>query len=377
MYFQPAKWKEGNCPKKHTETATVVFEGKTYTDVYKWSVFDHEYGVWYMESYPTVTENGSIYRLCKYCGHKDYDIVWKLGELSFAGASLTLYDNISIKYMVKANQFIKGAYSDAYVQFEMNGVETKVTDYTVQGDYLIFEFTDIAPHQMTDIVYATLYGTFDGIEYESEPVEYSIIEYCYNMLDKYADDCEPGSEIETLLVDLLIYGAKSQIYMNYKVDNLADAQLGEEHRAMATKDRELVSVLDQYHTVIPNPTARWRGASLSLNESITMRFVLDIAETEGVTVEVASDVGTWTILPDAFEKSAYGYDVLFNGLNAAQLSVPVYITAYKNGEAISNTICYSVESYAKSKENAAQPADLAELVKAMMRYGDSAYQYVN
>jgi len=70
------------------------------------------------------------------------------------------------------------------------------------------------------------------------------------------------------------------------------------------------------------------------------------------------------------------YSVKFSGLNAGQMSEKVYLTMYKDGIAVSNTVCYSIESYAYSKQSS-QIEHLADLVKAMMKYGYSAYSYVN
>ena len=57
------------------------------------------------------------------------------------------------------------------------------------------------------------------------------------------------------------------------------------------------------------------------------------------------------------------------------MSEKVYLTMYKNDVAVSNTVCYSIESYAYNKQNSTDTA-LANLVKAMMKYGNSAYAYV-
>lgn len=312
-------------------------------------------------------------------------------ELKFSGASLNLHDDLSIKYMVKTSLFEAGAYENPYVIFKMNEKEAKVTEYTTMVndgvEYFVFRFKNIAPHQMNDTVYATLYGTYDGTEYASETVEYGVGTYCYNMLEKRSPSNDPKGEyakLRSLLVDLLGYGAKSQIYVNYKAEkpeDLAGSMLTEEQIGWGTvgEIRELTSVLNTKYTIIENPTAKWRGAGLNLLDSIRMRFLLQTDELEGVTVKVTSNVGTWNIGNDKFKAVTVNgeamYEVFFSGLNAAQLSETVYVTAYKNGVAISNTVCYSVESYVSAKQKDGN-TKLVELVKAMMKYGDSAKAYV-
>lgn len=64
----------------------------------------------------------------------------------------------------------------------------------------------------------------------------------------------------------------------------------------------------------------------------------------------------------------------FRGLTAVQMSDTVYATAYHGDEEISNTVSYSIESYAYAKQNDADET-LAALVKAMMKYGNAARAY--
>jgi len=70
------------------------------------------------------------------------------------------------------------------------------------------------------------------------------------------------------------------------------------------------------------------------------------------------------------------YIASYSGITAGQMSETVYATAYRGDEAISNTVSYSIESYAYAKQNDAD-ASLAALVRAMMRYGNTAYAYVH
>lgn len=69
--------------------------------------------------------------------------------------------------------------------------------------------------------------------------------------------------------------------------------------------------------------------------------------------------------------------VTFDGLNAALLRTPISVTIrnINSGVTVSNTLTYSVESYAASMQNA-EDALLTNLLRAMMNYGDSAAAYV-
>ena len=192
------------------------------------------------------------------------------------------------------------------------------------------------------------------------------------MLDNYTSN---GYEkLCTLLVDLLNYGAASQLYVNYNTENLVNAALTETQKSWATAtDRELTSVLDQEYATVPNPTVTWKGANLVLKEAVVMRFKVEAESVEGLHVKIVN--GKETVIT-TFEETDGGYYVYYDKLHAAQMSEPVYVTVYDGDTAVSNTVRYSIESYAASKQND-ENTQLADLVKAMMKYGDATKAYVN
>ncbi len=297
-------------------------------------------------------------------------------ELSFAGATVSLQTDLAIHYKVEESYFTEKGYSDPYVVVVDNGIETEIRDYTVSGGRLSFAYKNIAPHRTGDTVTATLYAYHDGKLYSSESKDYSIADYCYNMLGRYGENPDYAA-LNTLLVDLLPYGAESQKYTKYHTDNLCTARLTEKQLAWGTElQRELVSCKDQMYQVIDNPTVEWKGAGLNLHESVAVRFKIVTDSYEGIEVKIIMDGWTQTIKAEDFDYRADGAYVHFNGLNAAQLSSPIYVTAYRDGVQVSNTICYSVESYAYAKQNDTTVPYLASLVKRMMCYGDSARAYI-
>ena len=108
-----------------------------------------------------------------------------------------------------------------------------------------------------------------------------------------------------------------------------------------------------------------------------MRFKISADSIETLVVKVTNDAGDETVISsDAFEATNGGYYVFYDGMNANQMSEAVYLTVYDGDIAVSNTIRYSIESYAASKQNS-DDTNLSALVIAMMKYGDSAYSYVN
>ena len=302
----------------------------------------------------------------------------KAEELSFYGASLTLQNNLKVNFYVEKDQIISGGFTDPYAVFTMNGNTVTVSEYsevTSQGvDYYVFSFANIAPNLMNDQITATLHATRDEKDCVGEVLTYSVATYCYSMLGK-----TDNAKLRTLLVDLLNYGAAAQTYTAYRTDALVNDGLTAEQIAWGTAaDPELTSVTNAKYRMVQDPSVNWAGVSLRLNDSVTMQFVFTTEDADGVTVRIENGEGTLMkeITAEEFRTSGGYYIAAYNGLTAIQMSGTVYATAYRGGKAISDTVAYSVESYACAKQNDAN-ADLSALVKAMMKYGNAAYAYVH
>ncbi len=82
----------------------------------------------------------------------------------------------------------------------------------------------------------------------------------------------------------------------------------------------------------------------------------------------------WIDGEDFLQKNGHWF-VIFDDLYASQMCDTIYITMYKGDIPASNTMSYSIESYIAAKWNDEDPY-LSALVKAMLRYGDSARKYV-
>lgn len=314
-------------------------------------------------------ENGT----CTGCGES---------RMVFSGASLTLEDNIAVNYKFDPAQLNGTGYSDPYVVFRFNGEEFTVTKYTKdsRGRYA-YTFSDIAPRMMNDEIEATLYATYEGEVVACQTRSYSVKQYCYNMLAR----CNEGgayannTKFKALLVDLLNYGEAAQLYGNYQTDTLVTADLTDTQKAWATATAPtLGSVQSLTYKTIENPSVTWLAGGLLLEDAVTMRFKFSAPTTQDLTVHFCTDQNPtgWVIGADAFVQTNGGYYVYFDGLKARQMRETVYVTVYQGDVAVSNTVSYSIESYAYAKRNDSN-TKLVELLTAMMKYGDSAYRYIN
>lgn len=295
--------------------------------------------------------------------------------LKFSGAGVTLKDNISIKFQVDASLF-EEYFTDPYVTINFNNKAFTITEYETKGEVYLFEFQDIAPHQLKDTITATLYA-YAAIDNgrqlcESDPIEYSVTKYCYNMLN----NPNSSEKLKKVLVDLLNYGSEAQKYVNYKVDTLANADLSEEQKILpAINELELETVKNQ-DNAITDPSVTWEGVSLRLEDAINIRYMIAADSIDGLTAKITMGGITRTIPASKFEPVSGGYMVNFDGLHAGQLRETVEATIFCEEEQVSNTVSYSVESYAYAKLNDNNSSELLKnLLIAMMQYGDSAAAY--
>ncbi|MBR4017081.1 MAG: bacterial Ig-like domain-containing protein, partial [Oscillospiraceae bacterium] len=305
-------------------------------------------------------------------------------EIKLSNAAPTLYDNIAMNYKVNKHLFDEMGVTDLYLKITFNGVETVLDTYTVSEDdsQYIFTFYNIAPNQMDDTLSATLYCTYAGTEYTGATLDYSVATYCYRMLNNSAVvNNDAYAELRTLLVDLLHYGAAAQEFTGFTGEKV-DARLTATQLAWGTAaDPTLENKTVTNYATVADPTATWASVGLVLEDAVTMRFKFTTADITGLTVKITSDTNTegWVIHSDDFlyEESTGRYYIDFGGLHAGQMRECVYVTVYNGETAVSNTLRYAIESYAyKYASNESYPT-LAALVKAMMRYGDAAYNFAN
>ena len=348
-------------------------------DIYQWSTADsyidniHAYkGV---VTPPTAFKEGYTTYTCSICGDSyvdDYVDAVGIGTLKFSSASLMLQHDLTINYFVDANLFVEDAYVNPYVTFVVGNATETVTEYTVRDGMYVFACRHLSPSQMGDTMTATLYGELDGQLY-SYAMEYGVSKYCYSMLAQTED-----AKLRTLLVDLLNYGAAAQTYTWYKDKTLCNANLTAEQLAWGTSAVPAVSsVTNTKYAVTENKKVSWKAASLVLQNSVTMRFRFGAQSIENLSVKISAAGSEWTLTQISAAAGLEGqYYVDFTGLTARQMRENVYVTVYEGDTAVSNTLLYSVESYAAAKQNDAD-ADLVALLVAMIRYGDSAAAYLN
>ena len=289
-------------------------------------------------------------------------------DLKLNSASLTLYNNIAVNYKVKKADFDAAGYTDPYIKIVMNGKTTVIKEYAVDEDNYIFTFRNLSPQFMNDEMNTTVYGKLNGTEYEGDVLTYSIADYCYRQLAKLSD-----AKLLTLIVDLLNYGAEAQRYVDYKADNLVTAKLTDEQAAYAT---QVTPDITDRHTFIGEETsaAIWKAVSISLKHNVSVLMKFTATDINGVFVKIEMNGREYRI--NKFDVDEKGRFVAkFDSFNATSFRDDIKATVCDaNGDALSNTLVYSVETYAARKLD---DEGLSDIVKAIMKYGDAACDYNN
>ena len=312
-----------------------------------------------------------------------------------ASANVEFESDYTIRFTVKTAVYNK--YKNVYLV-----VEKEMFDGDTAIDPQIIELTDaatvtvngeeryaytvegFAAKEIASEITATLYGEDEnGNVVYGKAVEYSLRKYAENQIGK----ASTKAEFKTMMVDFLNYGAAAQTYFGYNTTDLANVNLTEEQLALATADRELVSALAT--TDSSTTAAKFSSANLEFESKITIRAVTNInGETYAANKDtwyaeakytnyLGEDVTVTIPLSDA----SVGVDardrtyIDVNVLAAREMSTPVEFTVYDgNGAAVTNTLTYSVETYAARNANSSN-ANLVALVKGMMKFGDGTKAY--
>ncbi|MBQ9886035.1 MAG: hypothetical protein IJM37_04135 [Lachnospiraceae bacterium] len=312
-----------------------------------------------------------------------------LPEFKISRATLKLENNISIVF--KADAKLAEVYHDMYIEVEQeieNGQKIKKrVDGTLSADGSFYEFvyTGVNAKAVGDNLDITIFGydTEGNLIQGGTKTGYSVKQYCMSMLSKDDDYFtslgfveEKTEALKTLLVDLLNYASEAQNYFEYKTDYLANAELSEEQAEYASDDsvlNELINVTNLRQETVNNPQAQWKAASVVLKSKtgIRVKFTYN-GDINDIAVVAKPENGAEMRITEFEECGENTYYAYYNELNAYQFDESVDFVVVSGSEKISNTLRYSVESYAARKISS---ANLEDVVSAMIKYGKSAKVY--
>ena len=322
----------------------------------------------------------------------------------FAGASLNLNEGIAIQFFVMPDA-VKN-YDSTYLTVDyLDRDETTLTmtieaeDYALEGTSLKrYLFNGVSPDRMDDKVTATLYGVKGGTATQlCEPFEYSVKQYVSNIYtrttqvvngdDTYLDDLA----LQTVLADILYYGEKARLYTGTNNTSLiSDCSWVDTCKSDAVDMSDVSSVKNL--TDFANAHVEWTSVGLNLRENPAILYKFKLTnKASGVSnyklvVEVEDqEKFEYQLSAADYNKSERCYVYRFRGLNPTKMGETV--AAYfvdANGNKVSATLDYSVESFAKfcydETSGGTQTGDtvnteLYNLMQAVLAYGNSTKSY--
>ena len=306
---------------------------------------------------------------CYESGQSDV-VIYKLeqeGEdpAELYAASMTIGSNLAMNF------YVSGAIgSDYRMTFTINGAVYEVTSSKQSNGYLVFTFANIPPQMMGDTITAKLYKS--GSDTVLDEVETSVKEYAEKVIALYPDN----EKLMNLIADMLKYGAAAQKYVEYKEDELvtdgidltgkgstADPTADDNHRSMITEDGTEIDKSVYSFTAA--------GVRFDFDNKIYVKFKAtgdaNISLKCNGKYAAKEDLGngTYIFYTDGIE--AYSFD-------------EVYTFELYEGDKLVQTFTYSINSYIYAKMNDTKNGQLtpmAELARALYRYGESAKKYAN
>ena len=232
-------------------------------------------------------------------------------------------------------------------------------------------YTGIFAMEMGDNFTATLYAVAeDGTIYYGDSESSSIKTY---LMEKLSDE-SALAELKTLAVDMLNYGAAAQVNFNYDAENLVNADLTDEQKALGTQ--EIPSATDS--SVTSGDGGRIT-TSVSLQSKVLLYVNCNYAKNENSNLEFVvknlnGDVLERFAPTVAAAKMCQG---VYGNVGARQMRDLITIELYDNGKLVSQTLTWNIESYvAQTREASASSDALISTVNAMLTYGDSAAVYL-
>lgn len=297
--------------------------------------------------------------------------------------TLDLASDISVNFAVPATAL--SGYDSFYLEcvlpkYEENtqtGTATVHVEPKPTGNYYYFTLTGITAVQMGDMVEAVLHMKKGDANYISKTDSYSVATYAYSMLGKSTDPA-----MLTLCADLLRYGSEAQAFKSYRTNAPVDAAMTEAQRSYLSDTISLTfTPTDSIMGDLESPTIAWVGKSLDLGSKVGVKFVFksvgytgDIANLSlRVSYKDSYGQDKSMILTDAevYNLSMGYYSFSFYGLLASELRTVLDMAIYEGDIRCSETLRYSVETYASKHTSDA----LAPLCKALFAYSDSAMEF--
>ena len=292
--------------------------------------------------------------------YKEFKADNPYSSVKISGAQVSLGESLAIKYYVTLCEHLNAR--DFAMSFTMNDTTVDVSDCVLADDgRYVFTFSGIAPQCMGDNVAATVISNGEAVAAHTYSVKANLL----SLLEK-----NPSDELRALIYDTLIYGAAAQVYRNHNTDNLVTKDVA---GLTASENTPAVDEAKVEASTSENVSFKSAGVHFSAVNKIYVKFTATTLE--GVKLLAGDKELT------VEHVSGNVYIAYTDALNATELNNAITFSLTENGESV-QTLTYSVAHYAAAKWNNTE-ADgetltaMANLARALYRYGASAEAYAN
>ena len=294
--------------------------------------------------------SGSVTILVKE-GEKTEYVKWNHATTSLNGViDLNIYVKLSQDLIEADDTFVRFTYAGKTLDVPMEDA----LQYPWNGDPNIYRFScPIYAKQLADNVNVKF---MKGERVIGEELNYSVKTYCENRIK----DSEAASEV-ALCKAMLNYGAAAQQLFNYNTENLANASLSAEDKALAAVDASAY----KYSITGSEEGIKAKSATLMLEDVVKVRVYFTL------TGDKTIDEFTFTIdgKEVAVQQNAKGYYVETDGIVAKELEKLFSV------QVGGITVNYGALSYVNSKAGSANAKD-SDIAKALYAYWQAAESFL-
>ncbi len=309
------------------------------------------------------------YKLDKFSIPTAFFEIKEAADVKFQSASVVIGEDYAVKFYVVAeaiDQYGPNANFSVVIAGPNGDVTVTRDDLVKVGNRYAFSYDAIGPHQMGELLTATL-----TVADKTDDRDYSIEQYCYNQLVKNAAD----TEFTTVIVAMLKYGAEAQKFMNA---NVADADLVTDalyndgaYAAFVNVDTKKAEYVNSQAAYRDNINVTGHSITAALNNTAAIRYSATMAniDTMDYTVEVVKNgkvVKTFTEADFAYNTSNGRYYIDFVvGLTGAG---DAYTFVVKADGALAAEVTYSIETYANKNSSNAFVTTFADFSALLAAY---------
>lgn len=386
------------CGAKRTEAIPATGETHTHT----WGKWTYNGDAVYVNK--SNYTDGTITRRCSGCGETETQTVAGTAFLRCNGYALVLDSSLTIDFrMTKKNvSSFDNIVVKAQTKFNTEPIVFEKPDSSADTyyHYNVGVWPQYVKDDVDVVAYSTIQKDGQAVEVWGPTYSRAVLTYAniYVTNSAYYGPSAPAKmkALTTVCVNILNYATAAQEYSGYDTDNLTNANLNDEVKALATADISSFNTVKNYNAEqLANPSARFMGHALSLEEAVIPRLSFAIKSDMDINdIEIRTTINgrsqTYSMADEDADKefklynpSATGalgsekrYYFFFPGVYANEMSETIQFVIYSKstGQQLSSVCTYSVESYPGEVYNNS-PQTLKNLLMAIMKYGKSAKAY--